>query len=96
MNKYPFKVQCTQTVTFEYTINLCPEGFLHCADEVELFEEIQDLLYDRMPFCDKFSRDYSDELQYFETTNVGTWFDLNSDFLKEWKKLKNQLEKEKE
>lgn len=96
MNKYPFTVKCTQLVSFDYTTNLCPEGFLHCANEIELLEEIQDLLYSKMPMCDKFSKDYSDKLEYLQTENIGTWFDFNSDFLKEWKKLKNQSEKEKE
>lgn len=96
MTKYPFRVKCTQVITFDYIVNLCPEGFLHCADEIELFEEIQDLLYDKMPMFDTASRDYTDKLEYFQTENVGSWFDLNSDFFKEWKRLKSQSEKEKE
>ena len=83
--KYEFFIKCSQLVHFDYLPTLDPKDFLYCADITELLTEITDKVYEYLPMANV---NTDRKIQFLDIENIGTWFDFNEDFIKEWQQLK--------
>jgi hypothetical protein len=82
-----FQVNYNVLCREEMELEISPESFLHCADVVELLDEVEDYIYNRVEFPDR-KNAYDQEvlgLQFYDTTF--------GDFIRKWQELK-ELQKE--
>lgn len=82
-----FKVEYNVLCREEMELEIDPESFLHCADCVELLDELEDYINFRIKFPDR-KNAYEQEvlgLHFYDTTF--------GDFIRKWQELK-ELQKE--
>ena len=77
-----FQVDYNVLCREEMELEISPESFLHCADFVELLDEVEDYIHDKVKFPDR-KNAYEQEvlgLRFYDTTF--------GDFIRKWQELK--------
>ena len=83
-----FQVNYNVLCREEMELEISPESFLHCADFVELKDEVEDYIHDKVQFPDSKNTVYEHEIlgvSFYDTTF--------GDFIRKWQELK-ELQKE--